>query len=124
MNDAASQRALRKQLLLVRSAAERAELVQTLAAVRRSITVFGKAAPGLAMGLPLVLGLLRQTSMLSPLLSLVLARARRPAIRYGALAAGAALLAWKGWQWLAAAQRAPAPVPADAVPQGHAVAPE
>ncbi|MDP2819746.1 MAG: hypothetical protein Q8O29_16040 [Polaromonas sp.] len=94
---------MRKQLLLLRSAAERAELVHTLNAVRQSATVFGKAAPGLVMGrgLPLALGLLKRAPLLSPLLSLALAGARRPVLRYGALAAGAAFVAWKGWQWLA-----------------------
>lgn len=100
---------MRKQLLLLRSATERAELVHTLHAVRQSATVFGKAAPALAIGrgLPLALGLLKRASLLRPLLSLALAGARRPALRYGALAAGAAFVAWKGWQWLAG-QRAQA----------------
>ncbi len=103
MNDAAGQRVLRKQALLLRSATERAELVETVSAVRRSATLFGEAAPGLAMGkgLPLALGLLKRAPLLSPLLSLALAGARRPAIRYGVLAAGGAWLAWKGWQRLA-----------------------
>jgi hypothetical protein len=110
MDDAFSQRALRKQALLLRSATERAELVQTVGAVRQSATLFGRAAPGLAMGksLPLALALLKRAPLVSPLLSLALAGARRPVIRYGALAAGGAWLAWKGWQWLAA-QRAQAP---------------
>lgn len=109
MTDAAGPRVLRKQALLLRAATERAELVQTVSAVRRSATLFGKAAPGLAIGkgLPLALLLLKRAPLLSPLLSLALAGARRPAIRYGMLAAGAAWLAWKGWQWLSA-QRAQA----------------
>ncbi len=116
MNDAAGQRALRKQALLLRSATERAELVQTVGAVRRS-TLFGKAAPGLAMGkgLPLALGLLKRAPLLSPLLSLALAGARRPVIRYAALAAGGAWLAWKGWQW-AVAHRGEASAPAESQP--------
>lgn len=115
MNDAASQRDLRKQLLLVRSAAERAELVHLITTVRQSVTVFGKDVPALAMGrgLPLALGLLKRAPLLSPLLSLVLSGARRPALRYGALAAGAAWLAWTGWQWLGA-QRASSPAPDEA----------
>lgn len=102
MNDAAGQRVLRKQALLLRSATERAELVETVSAVRQSATLFGHAAPGLAMGkgLPLALGLLKRAPLLSPLLSLALAGARRPVIRYGMLAAGAGWLAWKGWQRL------------------------
>jgi hypothetical protein len=124
MRDAASQRALRKQLLLLRSATERAELVHTVTAIRQSATLFGKAAPGLAMGrgLPLALGLLKRAPLLSPLLSLALAGARRPVLRYGALAAGVAFVAWKGWQWLAE-QRAPASMPADASPKPNPNAP-
>jgi hypothetical protein len=116
---------MRKQWLLLRSATERAELVHTLAAVRQSVTVFGKAAPALAMGrgLPLALGLLKRAPLLSPLLSLALAGVRRPVLRYGALAAGAAFVAWKAWQWLAV-QHAQAPAPADASPQPNPDAPE
>jgi hypothetical protein len=121
MGDAASQRAIRRQLLLLRSATERAELVHALTAVKQSATVFGKAAPGLTMGrgLPLALGLLKRAPLLSPLLSLALAGVRRPVLRYGALAAGAAFVAWKGWQWLAG-QRAQAPVHADPQPDQDA----
>ena len=113
MNDAASQRALRKQALLLRAAAERAELADTVTALRQSAAGFGKAAPGLALGrgLPLALGLLKRAPLLSPLLSLALAGARRPVLRYGALAAGAVFAAWNGWQWLAA-QRAQSRAPA------------
>jgi threonine/homoserine/homoserine lactone efflux protein len=108
MNDAAGQRTLRKQALRLRAATERVELVQTAGAVRQSAAMFGKATPGLAMGrgLPLALGLLKRAPLLSPLLSLALAGARRPVVRYGVLAAGGAWLAWKGWQWLAAQRRA------------------
>lgn len=115
MHDAAGQRALRKQALLLRSATERAELVHAVGALRQSATRFGKAAPGLAMGrgLPLALGLLKRAPLISPLLSLALAGARRPAVRYGVLAAGGGWLAWKGWQWLAA-QRGQADGPAAA----------
>lgn len=107
MNDAAGQRALRKQALLLRSATERAELVHTLSAVRQSAGFFGKAAPGMLIGrgLPLALLLLKRAPLLSPLLSLALSGVRRPVIRYAALAAGGAWVAWKGWQWLGA-QRA------------------
>ncbi|MDP1565191.1 MAG: hypothetical protein Q8L91_02880 [Polaromonas sp.] len=116
MNDEAGQRELRKQALLLRSATERAELVQTVSAVRQSATLFGKA-PGLALGkgLPLALVLLKRAPLLSPLLTLALAGARRPLIRYAALAAGGAWLAWKGWQWLAE-QRSQSPAPADSQP--------
>jgi hypothetical protein len=121
MNDAASPRALRKQALLLRSAAERAEMVHDVSALRQSATLFGKAVPGLAMGrgLPLALGLLKRAPLLSPLLSLALAGARRPAIRYGMLAAGGAWVAWKGWQW-AAAQGARSPGADDAQPDPDA----
>ncbi|MDP2035380.1 MAG: hypothetical protein Q8K29_18405 [Polaromonas sp.] len=121
MTDAAGQRVLRKQALLLRSATERAELVQTVGAVRQSATLFGKAAPGLAIGkgLPLALLLLKRAPLLSPLLSLALAGARRPAIRYGMLAAGAAWLAWKGWHWLGA-QRGQASAPDESQPDPSA----
>lgn len=125
MNGATSQRALRKQALLLRSATERTELVQTIAAVRRSTPWLGKAAPGLAIGkgLPLALGLLKRAPLLSPLLSLAIAGARRPAIRYGVLAAGSAWLAWKGWLWVAA-QRGPSAAPAAAESRQESDAPE
>jgi len=116
MSDATSrsQRALRKQLLLMRSATERAEMAQALGAARQSVTMFKGAVPGgvLVKGLPLALGLLRRAPLLSPVLSLVLAGARRPLLRYAVLGAGSALLVWKGYQWLAD-QRRPATGPAD-----------
>ena len=125
MNDAASQRALRMQALLLRSAAERAELVHAVTAVRQSATSFGKAAPGLALvkGLPLALGLLKRAPLLRPLLSLVLASVRRPVIRYGVLATGAAFVGWKGWQWLAE-RRAQSLAAVDSASQPDPDAPE
>ena len=63
-------------------------------------------------GLPHAWGLLKRAPLLAPALSLVLAGARRPLLRYAVLGAGSALLAWKGYQWLADQRRA-APVPAD-----------
>jgi hypothetical protein len=110
-----SQRALRKQLLLTRSATERAELVQALGAARQSVTLLKSGIPGLALskGLPLALGLLKRAPLLAPVWSLVLAGARRPLLRYALLGAGSALLAWKGYQWLAD-QRQLATGPADA----------
>ena len=109
-----SQRALRKQLLLMRSATERAELAQALGAARQSVTMFKGGVPGgvLGKGLPLALGLLRRAPLITPVLSLVLAGARRPLLRYALLGAGSALLVWKGYQWLAD-QRQPATGPAD-----------
>lgn len=109
-----SQRALRKQLLLMRSATERAELVQALGAARQSVTVLKGGIPGgvLGKGLPLALGLLKRAPLLTPALSLVLAGARRPLLRYALLGAGSALLVWKGYQWLVD-QRQPATGPAD-----------
>ena len=100
---AAGQRALRKQLLLMRSATERAELVHTIGAVRQAAFVFKSGVPGLAMGkgLPLALGLLKRASLISPVLSLVLAGARRPLLRYLMLGASSALLVWKAYHWLA-----------------------
>lgn len=125
MNDADRQRALRKQALLLRSATERADMLHGLGEVRRSAGVFSNGLPGLAMGkgLPLALGLLKRAPLLSPLLSLALAGARRPAIRYGALAAGAVFVAWKGWQRLAD-QRAEAFVATDTESQTTPDAPE
>jgi hypothetical protein len=121
MNDVVGPRALRKQALLLRSATQRAELVHDVSALRQSATRFGKAAPGLAMGrgLPLALGLLKRAPLLSPLLSLALAGARRPLIRYGMLAAGGVWVAWKGWQW-AAARVAHSPGPAASQPDPDA----
>jgi len=109
-----SQRALRKQLLLMRSATERAELVQALGAARQSVTVLKSGVPAgvLGKGLPLALGLLKRAPLITPVLSLVLAGARRPLLRYALLGAGSALLVWKGYQWLAD-QRLPATGPAD-----------
>ncbi|OOG41131.1 DUF3318 domain-containing protein [Polaromonas sp. A23] len=114
MTEATNQRALRKQLLLMRSATERAELVQAMQATRQSTSVFTKGISGLAVGkgLPLVLGLLKRAPLISPVLSLVLSGARRPLLRYALLGTGAALLVWKGYQWLAE-QRASDMVPAD-----------
>lgn len=114
MTEATNQRALRKQLLLMRSATERAELVQALHATRQSASVFTKGVPGMAAGkaLPLVLGLLKRAPLISPVLSLVLSRARRPLLRYALLGAGAAFLTWKGYQWLAE-QRGAEMAPAD-----------
>ena len=116
MGDATSQsqRALRKQLLLMRSAIERAELVQALGAARQSVTGLKGGIPGgvLGKGLPLALGLLKRAPLLTPALSLVLAGARRPLLRYALLGAGSALLVWKAYQWLAD-QRQPATRPAD-----------
>jgi hypothetical protein len=111
MADVSTPRALRKQVLLLRSAAERAELVRQLGDVQRAVPDVGKLMPALALGrgLPLALGLLKRGSLLSPLLSLVLSGARRPMLRYAALAAGAAWLGWKGWQVLASASGQDAP---------------
>lgn len=117
MSDAAGQRELRKQLLLVRSATERAELAQAVRAARQSATVFKSGVPGLAMGkgLPLALGLIKRAPLISSVLPLVLAGARRPLLRYALLGAGSALLVWKGYQWLAG-QRGPGVEPAE---DGH-----
>ena len=125
MHDADRQRELKKQLLLTRSAAERAELAHAITTVRQSATVFGKDVPALAMGrgLPLALGLLKRAPLLSPLLSLALAGARKPALRYAALAAGAAWLTWKGWQGLAA-RRVPPAAPPEEAPSSAQDAPE
>ena len=112
---AATQRALRKQLLLMRAATERAELVHAMDAARQSVTFFKSGVPGLvlAQGLPLALGLFKRVPWVGSVLSLVLVGARRrPLLRYALLGAGSALLAWKGYQWLAD-RRGQAPEPAD-----------
>ena len=59
--NATTQRALRKQLLLMRAATERAEMVVAVGAARQSAAFFTSGGmPGLALAkcLPLVLGLL------------------------------------------------------------------
>lgn len=114
MSDTTNPRELRKQLLLMRSSTERAELVQAMQATRQSASSLTNSVPGLAVGkgLPLVLGLLKRAPLISPVLSLVLTGARRPLLRYALLGTGAALLAWKGYQWLAE-QRASEMAPVD-----------
>jgi len=113
MNDAdanaTTQRALRKQLLLMRAATERAEMVGAIDAARQKVTFFN-SVPGLALtkGLPLALGLIKRAPLVSSLLTLALSGARRPLLRYGLLGAGSALLAWKGYQWLAGRPGQPA----------------
>ena len=116
MSDAAGQRALRKQLLLIRSATERAELAQAVHAARQSVAAFKSGIPGLAVskGLPVALGLIKRLPLISSVLPLVLAGVRRPLLRYALLGAGAGagLLVWKGYQWWAA-QRGPDGAPAE-----------
>ena len=118
MSDAAGQRALGKQLLLILSTTERAELAQAVHAARRSVAAFKRDVPGLAVGkgLPLALGLIKRLPLISSVLPLVLAGVRRPLLRYALLGAGAGLLAWKGYQWCAA-RRGSDGVPAE---DGHA----
>lgn len=119
MNDADAnanaQRALRKQLLLMRAATERAEMVGAIDATRQRVTFFNSGVPGLALtkGLPLALGLIKRAPLVSSLLTLALSGARRPVLRYGLLGGGAALLAWKGYQWLAGRSGQPAEPPQD-----------
>ncbi|WP_332775132.1 hypothetical protein [Polaromonas sp.] len=117
--NATSQRALRKQLLLMRAATERAEMVGTIDAARQSASFFKSGVPGLALakGLPLALGLLKRAPLVSSVLSLALSGARRPLLRYGLLGAGSALLLWKGYQWLAGRSGQPSePPPGPAQP--------
>ena len=108
MSDAAGQRALRKQLLLIRSATERAELAQAVHAARQSVAAFKSGIPGLAVskGLPVALGLIKRLPLINSVLPLVLAGVRRPLLRYALLGAGAGLLVWKSYQWWAG-QRGP-----------------
>ena len=103
MSDANSQRALRKQLLLMRAATERAEMADAMGAARQAVTFPKMAVSGLALfkGLPLAWTLLKRAPLLSPVLSLVLSGARRPLLRYALIGAGSALLAWKGYEWFA-----------------------
>ena len=116
MSDASTQRVLRKQLLLMRAATERAEMVGGLRAARRSVTFPKSAASGLALfkGLPLALSLIRRLPLLGSVLPLLLSGARRPLMRYGLLAAGSVLLAWKGYQWFADQSGRPEGQPSDA----------
>lgn len=120
MSDAATnataQRELRKQLLLMRAATERAEMVGAVDAARQRAAIFkigGVSGLALAKGLPLALGLLKRAPLVSSLLSLALSGARRPLLRYGLLGAGSALLAWKGYQWLAGRTKQPAEPPSE-----------
>ena len=116
MIDASTQRALRKQLLLMRAATERAEMVGGLHATRQSVIFSKSAASGLALfkGLPLALSLIRRLPLLGSVLPLLLSGARRPQMRYGLLAAGSVLLAWKGYQWVADQSGRPEGQPLDA----------
>ncbi|MDO9401420.1 MAG: hypothetical protein Q7T46_08240 [Polaromonas sp.] len=113
---ATTQRALGKQLLLMRAATERAEMVRAIGAARESATFFKSGVPGLvlAQGLPLALGLLKRAPWAGSVLSLALPGARRPLLRYALLGAGSALLAWKGYQWFAGRSEQPSEQPADA----------
>ena len=92
---ATTQRALGKQLLLMRAATERAEMVRAIGAARESATFFKSGVPGLvlAQGLPLALGLLKRAPWAGSALSLALSGARRPLLRYALLGAGSALRA-------------------------------
>ncbi len=101
MSDAATGRALRKRLLLMRAATERAEMAEALGAARQAVAFPKIAVSGLAVfkGLPLALSLLKRLPLIRPALSLVLSGARRPVLRYALVAGGAGFLAWKGYQW-------------------------
>ena len=101
MSDASTQRALRKQLLLMRAATERAEMTGAVGAARQAVALPKMAASGLALfkDLPLALSLLKRAPLLSPVLSLLLSGARRPLLRYALIGAGSALLVWKAYQW-------------------------
>ncbi len=101
MSDDSTERALRKQLLLMRAATERAQMVGVIDAARQSATFFKGGVSGLALtqSLPLMLGLLKRAPLAGSVLSLLWSGARRPLLRYTVLAAGSALLAWKGYQW-------------------------
>lgn len=114
---ATTQRALRKQLLLMRAATERAEMAGAIAAARQSVSFFSSSGvPGLALGkgLPLILGLLKRAPLLSSVLPLLLSGARRPLLRYALLGAGSAWLAWKGYEWFTSRPEQPEDRPADA----------
>ena len=67
------------------------------------MAVLKSGVPGLALGkgLPLALGLIKRAPLITPLLSLVLAGARRPLLRYALIGAGSGLLVWKAYRWLA-----------------------
>lgn len=121
MTDATSALALKKQLLLTRAAIERAEMVRAIGSASQSAAVLGKGWSGLSglanlagflklgTGLPLVLGLVKKARLLSPLLPLFFAGARRPVaqrrswlatLKYTLLGAGSAFVVWKSRQWL------------------------
>ncbi|MDW5443878.1 hypothetical protein [Polaromonas sp. SM01] len=114
MSDASTQRALRKQLLLMRAATERAEMSGAFGTARQSLSFLKSGVPNLALskGLPLAMGLFKRAQLFSPVLSLAFSSVRgRPLLRNLMLGAGSALLAWKGYQWLTGQQAEP---PADA----------
>ncbi|HYW56373.1 MAG TPA: hypothetical protein VE934_05410 [Polaromonas sp.] len=101
MRDAATERALRKQLLLMRAATERAEMAEAWGAARQAVTFPKMAVSGLALfkGIPLALSLLKRLPLIKPVLLLALSGARRPLLKYALVAAATGLLAWKGYQW-------------------------
>ncbi|MES2942698.1 MAG: hypothetical protein V4772_07505 [Pseudomonadota bacterium] len=122
MTDTTSALALKKQLLLTRAAIERAEMVRAIGSASQSAAVLGRGWSGLTglanlagylklgTGLPLVLGLVKKARLLSPLLPLLFAGARRPVVqrrswfsilKYTLLGAGSVLVIWKSRHWLA-----------------------
>lgn len=121
MNDAGSALALKKQLLLTRAAIERAEMVRAIGSASQSAAVLGKGWSGFAglanlagflklgTGLPMVLGLVKKARLLSPLLPLLFAGARRSSaqrrswlgtLKYTLLGASSVFVIWKSRQWL------------------------
>ena len=105
-------RALRKELLLVRAAVERAEMAESLVELRSAVTTFswlrfvvpgfgrgGKGASGVGNSLG---GLLKQYPLLSSLVSLIVAKplrtsivtVARPVIKWG----GLAFTAWEAYR--------------------------
>lgn len=99
MSQADQQRALRKQLLILRAGMERQEFAARVSELRHP-TGFLSALPGLAKsgGLPWLFSLFRRYPMLGSALSMGLSKVKLPVVRYAVLGAGAFMLAWQAWK--------------------------
>jgi len=99
MSQSDQQRALRKQLLILRAGMERQEFATRVSEIRHP-GGFLSALPGLAKsgGLPWLFSLFRRYPMLGSALSMGLSKAKLPAMRYAVLGAGAFMLAWQAWK--------------------------
>ncbi len=110
--NSAQQRALRKEVLLIRAAAQRIELAQRVRNVRasakpsaliRHVIPHFSSYQGVGRGLEL----LRRHPWASSLASLVLSRSHRSTVRSAIRWGGLAILAWQTVRWLMPKQRKP-----------------